>query len=102
MRGTGYGHGGPVGEILAALPLDSTFHVADCGYDDNGGRCGCYDLPAKLQRIIDAARSEALREAADAALHEDRDIDECIWWSEQLRGRADMSTSPASEVRHGE
>ena len=53
MSGAGFGHGGAVGEILDALPLDATFHVTDCGFDDDG-RCGCYDLPSALRRIVAA------------------------------------------------
>ena len=64
--GTGYGHGGPVGEILAVLPTDSTFHITDCGYDDNDGHCGCYDLPSKLRSIIATAIAAALTDAGDA------------------------------------
>lgn len=64
--GTGFGHDGAVGEILDVLPLDSTWHVTDCGYDDNDGRCGCYDLPAKLRAIVQAHVTAALTEAADA------------------------------------
>lgn len=66
MSGAGFGHGGPVGEILDALPLDSTFHVTDCGYDDNDRRCGCYVLPSRLQAAVDKAVAAALAEAADA------------------------------------
>lgn len=69
-RGTGYGHGGPVGEIIDVLPLDATFHVTDCGYDDNDGRCGCYDLPEKLQRIIRAVQAQAWTEGFDRGFYD--------------------------------
>lgn len=65
MAGTGFGHEGPIGEILDALPLDTTWHVTDCGYDDNDQRCGCYDLPSRLRQIVDTARADALAEARD-------------------------------------
>jgi hypothetical protein len=91
VRGTGYGHSGPVGEILAALPTDATFHVTDCGYDDNGERCGCSDLPSKLRKIIQAAQAEALRDAA-ALLEFTADPPHVATW---LRSRAsEISTSP--------
>jgi hypothetical protein len=53
------GYGGAVDQILDVLPLDSTSHVTDCGYDDNDGRCRCYDLPSRLGKIIAAAKAEA-------------------------------------------
>ena len=56
----------PVDEILAALPLDSTAHVTDCGYDDPGG-CGCFSLPHRLQQIIEAAKAEAWDEGVTKA-----------------------------------
>lgn len=65
MSAGGFGHGGAVGEILDALPLDTTFHVTDCGYDDNDGRCGCGDLPAKLRAIVARHVATALHAAAD-------------------------------------
>lgn len=101
MRGTGYGHDGPVGEILAALPTDSTFHITDCGYDDNEGRCGCYDLPAKLQRIIDAAKAEALDDVdrrLAARIGEGRDDPETSREGSYFAGFLDALESARSEV----
>lgn len=65
MSGTMFGHGGAVGEILDVLPLDSTWHITDCGIDDND-QCGCAALPAKLRAIVQAHVTAALTEAADA------------------------------------
>lgn len=101
MSGAGFGHGGPVGEILDALPLDTTWHVTDCGYDDNDERCGCYDLPSRLRKIVDAARADEFESGVRRAiewLRADYPFGEGPEWRES---GAEWIAERLAEWRHG-